>query len=455
MTIAPELEEDFQELNEDQKRVVAHDSGPMMVIAGPGSGKTRCLVLRAMNLLLLEKAKPQELVLCTYTKKAAFEMQDRLSVIAKKVGYRKDISQMHIGTIHSICERIIAENLHRISAFDYRTPLPGNQYKTLDELAQRLFIFENLEKICERRMPFFMKAWITKWNVVKQLQKYFDKITEELIDVKRLSSQTVIFQSNLAKTYEVYQNLLAINNCVDFAFLLRTTYDLLTNTDISYHITKGIRYVLIDEYQDTNYIQAQILINLSSETNNIFAVGDIDQSLYRFRGATVQNIRNFLDTFPNTAKERLTINYRSHPKIIDAYDKWMSSINWKGFRFKKKIQAAEERVFESYPAVLSILGRDIYDEAHQFAELVFSLKETGRITDYNQVALLMASVNISKSNAQMYIDALQKKSIPVFCPRSGTYFYQNEVRLMVGCLARIFNYEGGLLSDAVGHTHIY
>ncbi|HKV57883.1 MAG TPA: UvrD-helicase domain-containing protein, partial [Ktedonobacteraceae bacterium] len=116
MTIAPELEleHDFQELNEDQRRVVIHNSGPMMVIAGPGSGKTRCLILRAMNLLLLGNAEPQELILCTYTKKAAFEMRDRLSVIAKKVGYRKDLSLLRIGTIHSICERIITENLHRL-----------------------------------------------------------------------------------------------------------------------------------------------------------------------------------------------------------------------------------------------------------------------------------------------------------------------------------------------------
>ena len=455
MTIVPVLEDDYRELNEEQRKVVIHGSGPMMVFAGPGSGKTRCLVLRAMNLLLLEKAKPQELVLCTYTKKAAFEMRDRLSVIAKRVGYRKDISLTRIGTIHSICEQIITENLHRIPALEYQMPPLGNEYKTLDELSQRLFIFENLEKICGNKMPFFMKCWITKWNIVKQFQKYFDKLTEELIDVKQLSSQTDPLLSNLAIAYKEYQNLLASNNCVDFAFLLRIAYDLSINTGISHYITKGIRYVLVDEYQDTNYIQAQILISMSSETNNIFVVGDEDQSLYRFRGATVQNIRNFIDIFPNAERKRLTINYRSHPKIIDAYDQWMSSINWKGFRFKKKIQAPAEKVFESYPAILSILGQDLYDEAHQFAELVSFLKETGRITDYNQVALLMHSVNISKSNAHVYIQALQEKGIRVFCPRAGTYFDQDEVRLMVGCLARIFNYEGGLFGDAVGHTRIY
>src|SRR5690242_6628086 len=109
MTIASELAKDFEDLNEAQKKVVAHDSGPMMVIAGPGSGKTKCLILRALNLLLTGAAEPQELVLCTYTRKAAFEMQDRLLDAARSAGYSGDISLIRIGTIHRICERIITE----------------------------------------------------------------------------------------------------------------------------------------------------------------------------------------------------------------------------------------------------------------------------------------------------------------------------------------------------------
>jgi DNA helicase II / ATP-dependent DNA helicase PcrA len=140
MTITPELKPDlispklfteFQQLNEEQRRIVLHDQGPMMVIAGPGSGKTRCLTLRAMNLLLLKKASPQEMVLCTYTEKAAFEMQDRLSTIARRVGYSEDIAQIRIGTIHGICNRIIMENLHRIPATDQQTPPLGNNYEMI------------------------------------------------------------------------------------------------------------------------------------------------------------------------------------------------------------------------------------------------------------------------------------------------------------------------------------
>lgn len=454
--ISPELLDDFQQLNEEQRKIVIYDNGPVMVIAGPGSGKTRCLTLRAMNLLLLKKALPQELVLCTYTEKAAFEMQDRLSMIAHKVEYHEDISQMHIGTIHSICNRIITENLHRIPTPDHQMPPLGNNYTTLDQLTQCLFIFENLDAICGKNIHFFVNRWGSKWAIVKQLQKYFEKITEELITVRQLFSQQDYLLTYLANTYREYQNLLVQNNCVDFAHLQKMALWLLKDSRTSAYIMKDIRYVLVDEYQDTNYIQEQILIRLASQTNNICVVGDEDQSLYRFRGATVQNLRNFHQKFDTSKKVevvRLTTNYRSHPTIIGAYDSWMSSIEWESYRSRKKIQSYAEKDYEEYPAVLSIHGREPYDEAYQVAEFILFLKEKGKITDYNQVALLLNSVKTFRSD--VYVQALQEKGIEVFCPRAGTYFDQEEVQLMIGCFGHILNYAGGLFQDTVGNTYMY
>ena len=451
MTIAPELEKDFQELNEDQRKVVIHDSGPMMVIAGPGSGKTHCLIMRAINLLLLEKAKPQELVLCTYTKKAAFEMQDRLLDMARSVGYCGDISLIRVGTIHSICERIITENLHRMLTHDYQGLLVGDNFETLDRLTQRLFIFENLEAIGGKNIRFFENRWGPKWKIVKQLQLYFGKITEELISIKALTARQDYFLSNLAQAYDAYQSLLMQKNCVDFAFLQKITHDLLSNSEILHHITKEIRYVLVDEYQDTNYIQEQIIIKLASETGNIFVVGDEDQSLYRFRGATVQNIRNFLKIFPNAIRIPLRINYRSHPKIIDTCNHWMSSIEWGNYRSNKKAQARPDKTCTEYPATLS-LEQDVYSEARQFAEFVALLKENGNITDYNQVALLMHSVKTDKSD--VYIQALKEKAILAYCSRAGTYFEQEEVRLMIGSFGKLLSFDHKRRSDIVEYPQI-
>src|SRR5947209_13025903 len=154
MDIAPELQllPESLDLNDEQRAIITHDDGPLLVLAGPGSGKTHSLILRAMNLLLLNKATPEEIVLCTYTEKAAHEMQDRIFDLARSVEYNKDITQMRIGTIHSICNRFISENLHRV-------PTLGNGYETLDQLTQRLFIFGHLDEICKPNTKFFMNCW--------------------------------------------------------------------------------------------------------------------------------------------------------------------------------------------------------------------------------------------------------------------------------------------------------
>src|SRR2546421_5965784 len=114
MDIAPELQllPESLDLNDEQRAIITHDDGPLLVIAGPGSGKTRSLILRAMNLLLLDKARPEELVLCTYTEKAANEIRNRLMTLAKEVGYQGDLSQLRAGTIHGICNQMIMEYRH-------------------------------------------------------------------------------------------------------------------------------------------------------------------------------------------------------------------------------------------------------------------------------------------------------------------------------------------------------
>ena len=462
MTIAPEfmskridsrLSDYFGKLNEDQRKIVLHDDGPLLVIAGPGSGKTECLTLRAMNLLLLKNPKPSELIVCTYTEKAAFEIQDRLSDIARNIEYHEDISQMRVGTIHSICNRLIAENLHRMTYANDRRPPIGNNYSTLDHLPQRLFIFEHLKEICGQHIQFFIDRWNTSWNASKQFQSHFDKITEELIDVNELRSQRETFLRCLADTYRTYQRLLAQYNQVDFAHLQKIVYGFLKNSDIADYILRGIRYILVDEYQDTNYIQEQILIKLAAKTKNICVVGDEDQSLYRFRGATVQNIRRFEQVYKIHKDEIvfLSTNYRSHPGIIDTYNNWINSTNWYGFRSGNKwIQPEPGKPFETYPAVFSNLGWEAEDEAARIAEFVAFLKERSKISDYNQVAILLNSVKEYKSNE--YVKALEERGIPVYCPRAGTYFKQEEVILITGCFAYLFNYSMASFLDSIADS---
>src|SRR5207244_102651 len=144
-------------------------------------GKTFSLILRAMNLLLLEKTTPRELVICTFTEKAAFELRDRMSAAARKVGYKGDLSEINISTIHSLCNRLLMEHRHR-------TPL-GNNFETLDELTQLLFIFEQFKEIIgPETSGKYLSRWATKWTAIQGVRDYFDKITEELVDAAALQS---------------------------------------------------------------------------------------------------------------------------------------------------------------------------------------------------------------------------------------------------------------------------
>ena len=137
MSISTAILEHYPDLSDTQRAIVGHLDGPLLVIAGPGSGKTYSIVLRALNLLLLGRAEPRQLVLCTFTEKAAFEMRDRLAAAAREVGFAGDLSEVTVATIHSLCNRVLTQHRHRTAL--------GHNYDTLDELTQLLFIFEHFE----------------------------------------------------------------------------------------------------------------------------------------------------------------------------------------------------------------------------------------------------------------------------------------------------------------------
>src|SRR6266700_2526486 len=284
MTIAPALIN--YPMNEEQRAIISHKQGPLLIIAGPGSGKTRSLTLLAMNLLLCGDAQPSELILCTYTEKAAHEMQDRLMQIARNVDYKQDLAPLRIGTIHGICKQLIAENTHHLRI--------ENEFATLDQFTRQFLIFGDIDKICTSTMKlFFQKQWVSLWQVAKELGSSFDKITEELlfekletaykhISAPSLHSSNDRLRLYLTHAYAKYQRLLEQRNCLDFAHLQKCIYNLLHDPTTFPHVTRGIRYVLVDEYQDTNYIQEQILTMLASTTssNNLFVTNDEDQALY-------------------------------------------------------------------------------------------------------------------------------------------------------------------------------
>lgn len=439
MTIAPALREAFADLDDEAKwEIIGHDQGPLLVVAGPGSGKTYSLVLRTVNLLLLGKAQPSEIVLTTFTEKAAFELRDRIAAVAGKLGYRGDLFELRTGTIHGVCNRILQEHRHR-------TPL-GNNYGTLDDLTQLLFLNEHFEEIvgADAKPPYLTK-WSTKWTAIEGMRNYFNKITEELLDPDRLITDGDPLVRALGQAYQRYRECLFAQNRVDFAHQQSLVWDLLQDPGTRDRLTSAIRYVMVDEYQDTNYVQERVLELLASGTGNLAVVGDEDQSLYRFRGATVRNILEFPQQHPGCQIVKLVTNYRSHARIVDAYDRWMASADWSNpagpsFRYDKVIKPNDRAEHPDYPAVFGIWGSSCRDEAERFADLVVHLRDNKVIRDLNQVALLLHSVRENHSGP--FVEALARRGIRAFCPRARAYFENEEVRLMVASLAVILGWYG-------------
>ena len=439
MSIHPAILDHYPELNRSQREVIGHLSGPLLVIAGPGSGKTYSIVLRALNLLLLEEAAPKEMVLCTFTEKAAYEMRDRLAAAARKVDYGGDLSDLTVSTIHGFCHRVLTRRRHHTEL--------GADFEILDELTQLLFIFDRFDQIIgPPENGRYLTRWPTKWGAIDQASQYFNKITEELVDPHRMvddSDDPFIMAAGAA--YLNYRTALADSNRVDFALLQRHVYDLLHAPPAAEAAPSGLRHLLVDEYQDTNFIQEQLLLKLAGTERNLCVVGDEDQSLYRFRGATVRNILEFPRRAPGCRTVKLTTNYRSHPAIVERYDRWMAFADWSNpdgdsFRYDKTITADPQVDHPEYPAVISIWGADARDEAGRFADLVEYLAANDVIEDYSQVALLLRSVR--DKNSRPYLDALRAKDIPAFCPRARAFFAIPAIRRMVACFAILFGWYG-------------
>ena len=425
--------------NPAQMRAVAHSEGPLLIIAGPGSGKTQVLVWRTLNLLLTGSAEAAEILVCTFTEKAAYELRDRISLDAKKVGYDGDLSDLLVGTIHGICNRFLLKYRHRtrlLAGFD-----------TLDDLTQQLFLNDHFAEIFGKpdENERYLGRWTTKWGAIENLIPYLNKIAEELVDPGRVIAADDLFAASVGRAYHAYCEQLEAANAIDFAHLQTEFLQLLAQPDIGEALAGRIKYAMVDEYQDTNFVQEELILRLARPQMNVAVVGDEDQALYRFRGATVRNILEFPTRFETCAQETLSINYRSHERIIGTYDRWMASADWsnpKGpdFRFAKTIVQEPGAMYPGYPAVFSIYGTSGRDEGERFADMVAYLKTQGIVEDYSQIALLLRSVRGEHSGR--YLDALARKGIPAFCPRARGYFENEEVRLMVAALALVLGYHG-------------
>lgn len=421
--------------NLNQQAAIEATQGPVLIIAGPGSGKTYTLVERIVRLIRVEGKRPEQLLVVTFTEKAARELITRVSNRLLELGISFNINEMYIGTFHSICLRLLKD--HREF-----TGLKRN-FSLFDQFDQQYFLFQRLGKFKEIADIDLVigKEQTGRWNRATQLMKWLNKVAEEALNVAALKTGDDPAIVALGHAADLYQELMLEQNALDFSGIQAEALRLLEgNPAVLSEVRQQLTHLMVDEYQDTNTIQERLLFLLAGDEQNICVVGDDDQGLYRFRGATIRNILEFPSNFaPGRCKqERLTINYRSTPDIIDFYNCWIADEDWsegdRTFRFDKSIVARDEQ-FPDTPSVVKLRQSDDADFHEEVVTFLHSLRDNG-LTDWNQVAFLFRSVKNDKVLA--LARHLETNGIPVYSPRSNIFFEREEVRLMIGALLFLF-----------------
>ncbi len=423
--------------NPSQRQAIEHGEGPLLIIAGPGSGKTFTLVERVVYTIVERGATPESLLVVTFTEKAAAELTTRVSNRLLGLGLRFNINEMYLGTIHGICLRILDE---------YRdfTRLKRN-YDVWDQFEQQYFLYQNLDayRELEGAEHILGRPDLPRWTQAEALMKWLNKGTEEALEPEPLLRSGDAAVEALGACLERWRAQLEEHNALDFAAMQFETLQLLrAQPKVLADLRAKLRYLMVDEYQDTNTIQEEILRLLCGDQPNLCVVGDDDQALYRFRGATVRNILTFPQLFPgrHCAQVKLTTNYRSHPDIVRFYNEWMATQQWSvdghTFRYRKEIQADPDRSFPDTATVIRVTAPEGEAWADAVETFLRDLKSRGTIQDWNQVAFLFRSVKNAK--AVELARSLEARGIPIYAPRSNLFFEREEVRLVFGALIFLF-----------------
>ncbi len=316
-------------LNPEQKRAVEHDGGPLLIVAGAGTGKTTVITERINFLITKKNLAPNQILALTFTEKAAAEMEERVDK-ALPYGY----TDLWISTFHSFSERILKEHGLDIGL--------TTEFKLLDQTAAWLLVRNNLDKFT---LDYYRPLGNPN-KFIHALLKHFSKAKDELVkpadylayaesyrlDNDLRKDDTAAMETRrleeIANAYHVYQQLLLDNNYLDFGDLINYCYELfLKRPAILKKYQDQFKYVLVDEFQDTNYAQYQLIKLLAKPKNNITVVGDDDQSIYKFRGASIANILEFKRDFAGCLEVYLTTNYRTKQNILDVAYKFIQLNN--------------------------------------------------------------------------------------------------------------------------------
>jgi DNA helicase-2/ATP-dependent DNA helicase PcrA len=445
--------------NPNQREAILHQEGPLYLTAGPGSGKTRVLLWRTLNLIVYHDVRPEEIFLATFTEKAALQLrnglQALLGMVTNQTGVSYDLGRMYLGTVHSLCQRILSDRKFAVARA--RSP----RIRLMDELAQYFYLLNGgnwaaltsyLGIDAEEVIPYvnsvFESGSRSKHEAVMNCIAFFNRMAEENLDhetvLPRVTAQHYQHPKriqNLIRLSRAYGEGLRNGSVIltDFSLLQREALQVIQSSLAASNV---FRHVIVDEYQDTNTIQEQIFFALAGGHKNICVVGDDDQALYRFRGATVENFVQFpqrcqhqLGVVPREIP--LNMNYRSRSQIVSFYNQFMAHCNWTEgnttYRVPKTIYA--HRGDEAAAVVASTAGKpeEVFSE---IADLVRRLIDTGKVSDPNQIAFLFPS--LKSDHVRRAISALEAVGLRAYAPRAGRFLEVEEAIDLFGIFVQVF-----------------
>lgn len=404
-------------LNDMQQVAVRHTEGPLLILAGAGSGKTRVLTYRVAYLIKEKNIEPYNIMAITFTNKAADEMRNRVDSL---VGHGAD--QVWVSTFHSACVRILRRYADRIGY--------ANDFAIYDTDDQKKIMKKVIKHLNLNPKVFKEKGMIAKVSDFK------NKLMT-VSDARDMAS-TDFKMKDIARVYEEYQETLMRNNAMDFDDLIMNTVKLFKNNeDVLENYQNRLQYIHVDEYQDTNAAQFEFVRLLAEKHKNICVVGDDDQSIYKFRGADIQNILQFEKYFPGAKVVKLEQNYRSTKKILEAAN---SVIHNNVGRKDKTLWSdnADGAKIDLYQA------EDGYAEAQMVADTIQEEVDFGRAS-YEDFAILY------RTNAQSRAleEKLLMKNIP-YKIIGGTNFYQRrEIKDVLAYLRLLINPSDDLAVERI------
>jgi len=431
----PEERTLLEGLNPAQRRAVRHGRGPLLIIAGAGTGKTKVITHRIARLIALKAARPDEVLAVTFTEKAASEMEARVDVL---VPYTSSFAE--ISTFNSFGERVLRDYALDVG---YRP-----DFRLLDDVEQAVFFRENLF-----RLP------LDYYRPLGQPTRHIQEVLEAIRRLKQedvrpedyvrhaeglgaaaateAERETARKHLEVARVFAAYQSLLRAEGFIDFEDQVTLVVDLFRRRPaVLEELRRRYKYILVDEFQDTNFVQFELLKMLAAEHRNLTVVGDDDQSIFRFRGASLSNILSFEEVYPEAERIVLVRNYRSTQAILDASYRLIRHNDPNRLEFKDRVAKRLKAAVRGAGKSIHMLAFDtLSHEADDVAGRVAALHEAGAA--WRDIAVLVRR----NADADPYLRSFNMRGIPYRFSGSRGLYQQEEIKVLVAFIRAVTDFD--------------